>query len=446
MMITDLVLTQRTEPWRQREHSALRRIWPRFSLVLLQKKGMVRLGSYGAFLLMSVLSASFYPVASPLLDHVDTATFLAAQMVWLVPPALLLLIWSHWNISGRVLLWGGGLGSCMALALLCLTLAMTSTSITETAMFSGMNGILVVLILWFLFRQRISPLTWLACVCSMIGIVMLVSVSDMHWEGDVLAFLGGLLLTGYSFLIEKISPPQPTFSRCAVFGLTWLTMAGELFLYAFLCGDWHATPIVLQQHLPACAYVGLVTTLVPMATMMVMCRYVNGVLLTFLGILEPVAGAAFAFFFVHESFSPLVYIGGAIMLGSLVLQAMADWKHSPRPEPVVSFFYTEDGDRIQEPALPPHGLQRKQMQALFMQLREASDGVDLPTLRCLTGLPAASVCRSLRCLQQQGSVISYRHPQQKRRYLLHPACSVSITGNRGASGNEKHIFASRIAA
>src|SRR5258708_11855285 len=104
----------------------------------------MRLWGYAAFVLMSLLSASFYPVAQPALDRIDTAIFVAVQMLWLLPPALFLLLWSRRQITRKAVLHGFVAGSGMGIALLCLTLAMKDTSIVETAMFSCMNGVIVV--------------------------------------------------------------------------------------------------------------------------------------------------------------------------------------------------------------------------------------------------------------------------------------------------------------
>ncbi|WP_126554878.1 DMT family transporter [Dictyobacter kobayashii] len=426
MILADFSLSKSTQllcQQKKRHH-----IVPRIGQMLFQyAKGSLRLCGYGAFILMSLFSASFYPVAKPALDRVDTAWFLVAQMVWLVPPAIFLLIWSRWRISWRSLLWGCGLGSCMAIALLFLTLAMVYTSITEIAMFSTMNGIIVILISWFLFRRRISFLTWLACLCSVLGIVVLLSVSDMHWMGDALAFMGGLLLTGYSFLIEKLClrpKQQHVFSLCAVLGIEWLTMAVEVFIYALIFGNWHSVHFVVPQDVATFVYVGIATTLLPMATMMVMRRYVNGVLLTFLGMLEPVEGAFFAFFFAHERFLLLVYVGGALMMGSLALQALSGWKNTPHAVRIVPFSHKKVNDTRKD-LLRPHWPQGRHARALLAHLWLAPEGVDLRTLQCLTGIPCGCVHRFLGVLQKRGLVISYQDSRAIKYYMIHPSWHVS---------------------
>jgi drug/metabolite transporter (DMT)-like permease len=458
MVVTALSLTKKLETGHlgKRWNSTFS-VRKRF-LFQAQSSISLQLWGYGAFILMSLLSASFYPVAKPMLDRIDTAIFVAVQMAWLIPPAFFLLAWSRWRVSWKAVLRGVLLGSCMSVALLCLTLAMAYTSITETTMFSCVNGILVVLILWFLFRHPVHLLTWLACLCSMAGIVVLLSVSDMHWTGDLLAFVGGLLLTGYSFLVERLcfrpSQPKEDHSRLAVFGVQCLTMAGEMLIYALLFGNWQSVHMVLPKDLPTFAYVGLVTTLLPMATMMVIRPHVNGVLLTFLATLEPIAGAVFAFFFAHEHFLPLVYLGGALAVSSIVFQALANsigsshstrniWRnrHLSRKEITIQ----KDDGREHLPVNPfwPRG---RRAYMLLVQLWSTPEGLDLLTLQRLTGIPCGCAHRLLAFLQKQGYVVSYYSSHKVKYYMLHPSWRVSHCLQRDFRPAELARFISLIAA
>jgi drug/metabolite transporter (DMT)-like permease len=395
----------------------------------------LRVLGYGAFVLTSLLYASFYPVAKPALDHMDTYIFVAMQMIWLVPPALFLLCWSHRQISLPAFLRSFVLGSCMAAALFCLTLAIAATSITETAMFSCMNGVIVVMVSWLIFRERIHLFTWIACACSGGGIVVLLSVSHLHWQGDLLAFIGGLLLTGYTFLIERLyfhphSPHTPKQSLRAACGLEWLTMAGETLLVALLFGDWHTVQMHLPSDLLIVSYAGLATTLLPMLMMVVMRRYINGVTVTFIAVLEPIMDACFAFFFVHEHLLPQIYLGGMLAIASMVLQAcagssrlklfLARGKHvrwSLFRQRIV--LPQEDfGARLRVMPDVPLG---NRACLLLAHLWERPDGVDLLTLHRLTGIPCGYARRLLVSLQRRGYVAACHTMHETSRYQLNPS-------------------------
>ncbi|GHO50809.1 DMT family transporter [Ktedonospora formicarum] len=389
----------------------------------------MRLWGYSAFLCMSLLSASFFPIAKPVLDRMDSAIFVAIQMGWLVPPAIVLLLWSRHHITRAVILHGIALGSCMGVGLLCLTLAMASTSITETAMFSCMNGILVVLVSWLVFRQRVQRLTWFACLFSIAGILLLLSISEMHWQGDLLAFLGGLLLTGCSFLLEKWCLPSPDrqpLSRQAILGIQCLTMAGEMLLYALLFGDWQSLQFAYPSDLFAFTYISLITTLAPMATMIVMRRYVNGVTLTFLSTIEPIAGAIVAFFFVHERFPPLAYLGAALAVGSMLLQALAsraDRSSAPSssavsPQAPFQALYAQTRGRIHLRRRFPMG---RRAHLVLTSLWSKPRGADFITLQRATGIPCGCLHRLLTSLQKQGYIMRSRSSHKLSRYMLHPA-------------------------
>ncbi|WP_220196884.1 DMT family transporter [Ktedonospora formicarum] len=386
----------------------------------------MRLWSYGAFLCMSLLSASFFPFAKPVLDRMNSSIFVAIQMAWLVPPALLL--WSRRHITRIVILRGMALGSCMGVGLLCLTLAMAFTSITETALFSCMNGILVVLVSWLVFRQRVQRLTWCACLFSIAGILLLLSISEMHWQGDLLAFFGGLLLTGYSFLVEKCCLPSPDrhpLSRRAVLGIECLTMAGEMLLYALLFGNWQSLQFVYPSDLFTFTYISLVTTFAPMVTMIVMRHYVNGVTLTFLSTIEPIAGAIVAFFFVHERFPPLAYLGAAFAVGSTLLQALAsrvDRSSLPTPRtvsPQAPFHTLHTQTRGQFHLRRPFPMGRR-AHLVLTSLWSTPHGADFVTLQHATGIPCGCLHRLLSSLQKRGYIMRSRNSPKPSRYKLHP--------------------------
>jgi drug/metabolite transporter (DMT)-like permease len=430
MMITGYLVTtppttgKKQRPW-QVVHALFRKPSSRSMRVL----------GYGAFVLTSLLYASFYPVAKPALDRMDTSIFVAMQMIWLVPPALFLLFWPHLQITLSAFLRSFVLGSCMAAALFCLTLAIVSTSITETAMFSCMNGVIVVVVSWLIFRERIHLFTWIACACSVGGIVVLLSVSHLHWQGDLLAFIGGLLLTGYTFLLERLyfhpqSPHAPKQSLRMACGIEWLTMAGETLLVALLFGNWHGVQMRLPSDLLVLSYAGLATTLLPMLMMVVMRRYVNGVTVTFIAVLEPIMDACFAFFFVHERLLPQIYLGGMLALASMVLQACAG---SHR----LKVFFAR-GKHVrwslfrQRSALPQEDFEARlrmmpdvplgsRARILLACLWERPDGVDLLTLHCLTGIPCGYTRRLLVSLQRRGYVVSYYKTHKMSYYWLTPS-------------------------
>lgn len=440
MITIDLSASERTEPaTRQRTWNGIAALATRFHFRQQSSRAMRRWG-YGAFILVSLLYASFYPVASPVLDRMDTALFVAIQMLWLLPPALFLLIWSRRQINQATVLRGFFLGSCMGAALFLLTLAMAYTSITETAMFSCANGVIVVLVSWLLFRQHVHLLTWLACLCSVTGIAILFFASRMHWQGDLLAFLGGLLLTGYTFLIERFyfrSMPSQNLSLRAACGIEWLTMAGEALLAALLFGDWHSAHFAMPSDLMTFAYIGVATTLFPMIITVMMRRHINGITLTFITIIEPIVGACFAYVFAHERFLPSIYLGGVLAVGSLALQALTDLL----PSHVPLFPGSHQRDQFLPPLKTSTSITSdakgclsirtclplgRRARALLAHLWSAPDGLDFSTLSSSTGIPVGQVHRLLVYLQHQGYILSCQHVHRPNRYMLHPCWRLLI--------------------
>ncbi|GCE15020.1 hypothetical protein KTT_48790 [Tengunoibacter tsumagoiensis] len=201
-------------------------------------------------------------------------------------------------------------------------------------------------------------------------------------------------------------------------------MVIEMLLYAFFFGHWQVVHFILPQDNLTFAYVGLATTLLPMITMITMRRYVNGVLLTFLGTLEPVAGAAFAYLFAHERFGPFVYLSGALIVGSLVLQAWTSTTEKPMNEKEKHQPFQQE--RLLQTSVSRMYLpQGRYTQQLLTTLWPMSEGVDLPTLHCLTGLPSGSLHRFLSILKKRGYIISYQNARMIPCYRIHPSWCVS---------------------
>ncbi|BCL83545.1 hypothetical protein ccbrp13_60100 [Ktedonobacteria bacterium brp13] len=157
----------------------------------------------------------------------------------------------------------------------------------------------------------------------------------------------------------------------------------------------------------------------------------SGILVTFLGLLEPVAGAAFAFFFAHERFVSLVYLAGVLILGSLVLQVLASRTDAPtkqgtwRPLPFFRDtvpFHGQDARKHLCRSSIPQGRCTRQLLELLWSM---SEGVDVSTLHRVTGLPSGSVYRLLGVLQKRGFVVAYRDSRAIQHYVLHPAWQVS---------------------
>jgi drug/metabolite transporter (DMT)-like permease len=325
--------------------------WP----ARLESVRLAPVWGYGALIVMNLLYASFYPVAQPLLSSTDPLLVIALQMLLLVPPALFLLLWTWRTWIQGTLLRGLLLGTGLSAGLLCLTLALAQTSIAQTALFACLNGVIVVLISWSSSRRAMQPLTWLACGCALTGALVLLAQGHWHWQGNLLAFVGGLLFTGYGFLLERfyasstspahaVLPDPGKLCRRALLSIQFLVMASETMFVALLFGNWHAVHLSLW-FVVASAYCSGATVLIPMLILLLVRPYVNGVTATFLDTTEPLASVAFACLAAHEPLTPLLAVGCGLALASTLCQTVADLvetrSSAPAPQQVMHPFQQE---------------------------------------------------------------------------------------------------------
>jgi drug/metabolite transporter (DMT)-like permease len=384
---------------------------------------LTKLLAYGAFLLVSLLYASFSMVAKDSLERIDAIIFTALQMALLVPFACFFLLKWRRLLTQQILIHGALLGGCLSAALLCLTWSFKSTGITETTIFMSLNGLIATCIAVFVFRQSLSRYTWIACGCSFAGILLIWSVSHQGWQGNFTAFVGGSLMTIFAFLVERLFVPQVKLQpkvMWPIFGVLLLTMAGASLVLAFCFGNWQTLRLLQSHDILVLLYTSVGTTLVPLILTAKAQRHVNAVTVAFLAILEPLTAASFAFL-TGERLSTLAYIGGFIILIAVVLQALAGTipnKQRPASLPATAPVTQASSSLLRIVKRPTKPALGKRARILIDLLARAHDGADLYLLQRWTGASLPDLHHQLQLLQRKGYVV---RDAEQRRYLLHSA-------------------------
>src|ERR1700730_2120692 len=119
-----------------------------------------------AFLLNTILFATYYSVAKEALGRIDPIIFSYFEMMSLSPVAICIILFSWKDMSRAVFKRGVLLGSCLCLALFTISIALKYTSATSTAFFPSLNGFLAALIAWLFLRQPVRGPTWFAGILS----------------------------------------------------------------------------------------------------------------------------------------------------------------------------------------------------------------------------------------------------------------------------------------
>jgi len=291
-----------------------------------------------AFLLNTILFATYYSVAKEALTRIDPIVFSFFEMITLVPAALCIIIFSWKDMSGAVIKRGVLLGSWLCVALFTIAIALKYTSATGTAFFPSLNGFLAALIAWFFLRHPVKKLTWFAGAVSAVGTILLIMNSPMgNWRGSLIAFLGGVFFTCYIFLADHEQKDE--IAPWPLFGIELLTMALCANLIVLLFGNWQTVHPSLPHDIWVVLYVAGACTFLPTLITVLMQKHISPVTISFIYILEPILGAFIANIYLREMLPIQGYVGGALVVTGAIIHT---WTTARQPSKAPS------GEAIQE--------------------------------------------------------------------------------------------------
>jgi drug/metabolite transporter (DMT)-like permease len=271
-----------------------------------------------AFLLNTILFATYYSVAKEALGRIDPIVFSFFEMTSLVPVAFCLILFSWKDMNRAVVKRGIFLGSWLCLALFTIAIALKYTTATSTAFFPALNGFLAAVIAWFFLRQPVSRLTWFAGGLSVAGTILLVMNSSTgNWRGSLIAFLGGVFFTCYVFLADR--EQQDEIAPWPLLGIELLTMALWSNLVVLLFGDWQAVQPSLPHDLWVVLYVAGACTFIPTLITVLLQKHISPVTVSFIYILEPILGAFVANIYLHELLPIQGYAGGMLVVAGAII-------------------------------------------------------------------------------------------------------------------------------
>jgi drug/metabolite transporter (DMT)-like permease len=279
-----------------------------------------------AFLLNTLLFATYYSAAKEALKRIDPIVFTFLVMITLVPVATGILVFNWKQVNKEAVKSGALLGSCLCLGLFTLAVALKYNSATSTAFFPSLNGLLAAIYAWFFLRQPIHKVTWFSGAISVVGAVLLIANLGMGGlRGSLIAFIGGLFCTLYVFLADH---EQRDKAYWPLFGVELLTMGAWACLIALLFGNWQAVHPTFEDA-GIVLYISLGTTFLPTLITVLLQKYIKPLTVSFIYILEPVLGALVAYIYLHETMPLYGYIGGALIVMGAVINT---WGTARLPE------------------------------------------------------------------------------------------------------------------
>lgn len=167
--------------------------------------------------------------------------------------------------------------------------------------------------------DRLPPVGWLALALTMVGIALTVpdfsaGLGGDHFVGVMLALLNALVVAVYFILSSKLLRGHTAMGRASAWSLTG-TLLVMLSLVPF-------RSIEAPQNLNAWAnLLGLATvsTVLPVFALNSGIQKVGPARAAIIGTIEPILTLIWTFLFLGEEMRPMQVLGGAFILGSIVL-------------------------------------------------------------------------------------------------------------------------------
>ena len=284
--------------------------------------------AYGSFFFNVMLFATYYAASKDALQRIDPVMFSGFELLVLLPVALGIVLITWKQLNKDIIKRGMLLGSCLGAVFFSLAVALKYTTATETAFFPCLNGIFAALFSWAVLRRRVSTWTWFAAALALIGMGVMIG-SSLHlgeWRGDVGAFLGAMIYTGYIFLVDSLlvqhaEDAQEKVALWPVLGIQLSTLVIMAAVFIFLFGNWQGVHPQLPKDMWAVLWVGM-TVLLPTILAPFMQKYVDPTTIAFIYILEPILSAVVAYFYLGEVLSLHSYIGEGLVLGGVLCQTV----------------------------------------------------------------------------------------------------------------------------
>jgi drug/metabolite transporter (DMT)-like permease len=285
--------------------------------------------AYPLFLFSLILFATFYAASRSALGHMKPVDLIWWACLCLLPAGLTLLLGGAYkHLDVNALCHGALLGGCLCVMLFALATSLEYTSATETSFSPCLQAIFAAVLARILFKQRLSLWTWAAACIAFAGMLLMIGV-QVHasaWRGDLAAILGAFCYTVYIFLVDAflIQTAMKRGGVLATVSVQFLTLALGAGIVELLFGNW---PLA-QLRLPNDSYIVLYISFIIIISTLIsafMQRFLDAVTVSFLSVLEPIFGSVIAFFFLGEAFSFTTYIGGGLVIASVLCQSLIDY-------------------------------------------------------------------------------------------------------------------------
>jgi len=219
---------------------------------------------------------------------------------------------AQWRAIG----WPGlAVAACLAAASTCFILSLSRTSVANTLILMSVGPWVAGLLGWLILGERVPARTWLTMGIALGGVVIMVSGSygAGRLAGDVLAIMMATAFAMATVLVRR--HPEIQMTPAASLGATLAGLAA-----APMASPWSASP----GDLALLALFGIAQFGVGFVLFTAGARLLPVAESSLIGMLETVLGPLWVWLLLDEAPAARSIVGGAVILGALVLHTLLD--------------------------------------------------------------------------------------------------------------------------
>ncbi len=263
--------------------------------------------------LVTVLWGTTFPIVKSVVGSVSPAVLVAARFLI---AALVLLPWLR-QAPRRLWLEGGLLGTVLFLSYWTQVVGLTTVSSGRAAFITGLNVILVPLMLPFL-GKRVPWTAFVAAAVALAGIGLM-SLNGLKLEvsvGDLWVLGCALTYAAYIVMVDRIAARYDSLPLAAV-QVAVVCLLGLIFAAPELAGG--ANLKGLLRFWPQVLFLGLLATALTTLLQAWAQRFVAAFQTAVVYALEPVWAAVFSYLWLREGLNLQGFIGAGLILLAMIL-------------------------------------------------------------------------------------------------------------------------------
>ncbi|MEZ2331300.1 DMT family transporter [Mesorhizobium sp. RCC_202] len=243
--------------------------------------------------------------------------FLVAFMLWRDGPRGTVRLFRDMGLPGL------GVALCFATASTSFVVALGYTTVANILLMQAGVPLLAALLAWILFRERVSPATWVAIAAVITGVAIMVSESldgAVSPIGDGLALLIAVMFSVATVITRRFAHVRMVPANCLAALLACAFAASQASQFA-----------VSSRDMGFLFAFGVINLGVGLAFFAMGARLVPAAIAALLGTFEPILGPIWVWLVHSEVPSLRTIIGGAVVVTALLVHIGLEFKRQARP-------------------------------------------------------------------------------------------------------------------